>query len=507
MTEPLFDIAVGGASFAAGVLGSLVGLGGGIIITPLLVLGFGIDLRYAMGAALCSVIATSSGAAAAYLRDGVSNMKIGLFLCVATTVNAGYFKTLVAPLGNPVFRALWIATVFSNIGTLMQGVGAAWLMTSMTASPLLVGLVPACVFLPTFFAGIPGGVLADMFERRRITIVTQAGMMAAAAALGIFTLTGHISPVSLLWLTLCLGFFSALNLPAWQSQIQEMVPGSQVAAAISLNSMSFNSARSIGPALGGLLVAAKGPAVVFFLNAASFLGTVFVLVAWKRPPSRLPRRAVFKTLREGFVYAVSSPVMRAPLLRVSAFAFAASAVWAVLPLLARETLKTSAFGYGFLLGAFGLGSIVTGSLVPGLRDRWHPDRIAVPATALLALAFVCLGCFRSYPVALGALFAGGLAWVAVLIQFNVAVQVSVPEAMRGRALSFYLVFFQGSMGVGSAWNGWVATHVGISAALVLAAALLVAGLPLAAWLPLPKSGAPEEMLDGEAVRKATAING
>jgi MFS family permease len=208
-------------------------------------------------------------------------------------LRAGYFKTLVAPLASPVFRALWIATVFSNIGTLMHGVGAAWLMTSMTSSPLLVGLVPACIFLPTFFAGVLGGVLADIVERRRVLIATQTGMMLVAASLGVFTITGHISPATLLWLTLCLGFFSALNLPAWQSQIQEIVPRDQIAAAVSLNSMSFNSARSIGPAIGGLLVAATGPAFVFFLNAASFLGTVFVLlglplIAWFPLPKSTP---------------------------------------------------------------------------------------------------------------------------------------------------------------------------------------------------------------------------
>lgn len=414
-------------------------------------------------------------------------------------MKAGYFQTLVGPLGNPVFRALWIATVFSNMGTLMHGVGAAWLMTSMTTSPLLVGLVPACVFLPTFFAGIPGGVLADLVERRRILIVTQLGMMFAAGALGLFTISGHISPEILLILTFCLGFFSALNLPAWQSQIQEMVPASQVAAAVSLNSMSFNSARSIGPAIGGLLVAATGPAVVFFLNAASFLGTVFVLASWKRPPVERPRKAVFRTLREGIVFALFSPVMRAPLLRVSAFAFAASAIWAVLPLIAREGLKTGPMGYGLLLGAFGLGSIVTGGLVPGLRNRWHPDRIAGPATLLLSLVFICLGTVRSFPVVLCALFFGGMAWVAVLIQFNVAVQVSVPAAMRGRALSFYLVFFQGGMGIGSACNGWLATHVGIPHATVFAGLFLLLSLPLIAWFPLPKSASAEHLQTAEPV--------
>ncbi|MCX6971238.1 MAG: MFS transporter [Verrucomicrobia bacterium] len=409
-------------------------------------------------------------------------------------MKAGYFKTLIAPLANPVFRALWIATVFSNVGTLMHSVGAAWLMTSMTTSPLLVGLVPACIFLPTFFAGILGGVLADMVERRRILIVTQTAMMIGAATLGLITVTGHISPATLLWLTLCLGFFSALNLPAWQSQIQEMVSPGQIAAAVSLNSMSFNSARSIGPAIGGLLVAAKGPAVVFFLNAASFLGTVFVLAAWKRPPFQRQQKEVLKTLREGFDFAFFSPIMRAPLLRVSAFAFAASAIWAVLPLLARETLKTGPLGYGFLLGAFGLGSIITGGLVPGMRHRWHPDRIAAPAILLLSLSFICLGTIHRFPVALCALFTGGLAWVAVLIQFNVAVQVSVPAAMRGRALSFYLVFFQGSMGLGSAWNGWIATHVGISHALVFAGIILLLGLPLIVWFPLPRSSSTEDVL-------------
>jgi len=406
-------------------------------------------------------------------------------------VKAGYFQPLIRPLENPVFRALWIATVFSNVGTLMHSVGTAWLMTSMTTSPFLVGLVPACIFLPTFFAGIPGGVLADLVERRRILIVTQLGMMLAAGSLGIFTVSGHISPALLLSLTFCLGFFNALNLPAWQSQIQEMVPSDQVAAAVSLNSMSFNSARSIGPAIGGLLVAAAGPAVVFFLNAISFLGTVFVLVSWKRPPVERPNKAVFKALHEGFVYAFTSPIMRPPLLRVSAFAFAASVVWATLPLIARESLKTGPLGYGLLLGAFGLGSIVSGGLIPGLRTRWHSDRIIGLATSLFALVLFCLGTVQLFPVVFCALFLGGMAWVAVLIQFNVAVQVSVPAVLRGRALAFYLVFFQGSMGLGSAWNGWVALHVGIPQATVFAGLLLLLNLPLIAWFPLPKSASTE----------------
>jgi len=403
-------------------------------------------------------------------------------------VSNGYFHSLVAPLRVPIFRFLWIATVASNIGTLMHGVGAAWLMTSMTTSPFLVGLVPACIFLPTFFAGIWGGVLSDLVERRRILIVTQSGMMACAVAIGICAVLGAMSPGLLLGLTFCLGFFSAMNLPAWQSQIQEMVPADHVAAAVSLNSISFNAARSVGPAIGGLLVAAVGPASVFFINAASFLGTILVLLGWKRPPPPAKGKAVWKSLREGFSFVRHSRVMRAPLVRVSAFAFSASAVWAVLPLLAREELKIGPAGYGTLLSAFGAGSVAIAGFVPGLRRRHHPDRLIAPAIVLLSGVLVCLAVSHSYPLVLAALFAGGMAWVGVLVQFNVAVQLSAPEEIRGRALSFYLVFFQGSMGIGSAFHGWIATHLGIPAALVIAGLSLLAGIPLGFRLPLGKDG-------------------
>lgn len=396
----------------------------------------------------------------------------------------GTFSSLLEPLRSPIFRGLWLSTVFSNMGTLMQSVGAAWLMTSMTSSPMLVGLVPASVFLPTFLVGIWGGVLADVVERRRILIVTQTGMMLAALAMGVFTVSGQMSPGLLLSLLFTIGLLNALNLPAWQSQIQEIVPPTQVAAAVSLNSISFNSARTLGPALGGMIVAAAGPAAVFFANAVSFLGPVLVLVGWKRPAREKRSLDVWRSLREGFRFVATSPVMRAPLLRVSAFSFFASAVWAVLPLLARDDLKTGPLGYGLLVGAFGLGSITISGFIPALRHRFHPDRIVIPATLVLAVVLCLLGVVHHFPTALLCLFAGGAAWVAVLIQFNVAVQISVPEEFRGRALSFYLVFFQGSLGLGSAFNGWIATHLSIPHALIASGVLLAFGLPLAIWFPL-----------------------
>lgn len=399
-------------------------------------------------------------------------------------MRGGYFQSLVAPLKVPIFRSLWIAAVASNIGTLMHGVGAAWLMTSMTTSPLLVGLVPACIFLPTFFAGILGGVLSDLVERRKLLIVTQTGMMACALGIGICTLLGMMSPALLLSLTFCLGFFSAMNLPAWQSQIQEMVPASQVAAAVSLNSISFNSARSVGPALGGLLVAAAGPAPVFFINAASFLGTILVLLGWRRPPRKKCSQAVWSSFREGFAFVRHSPALRAPMFRVTAFAFCGSAVWALLPLLAKEGLGTGPAGYGIMLTAFGAGSVAIAGLVPGLRRRLHPDRLITPAIALLSGVFICLGLGGHYLFVLGALFVGGMAWVCVLVQFNVAVQLSSPEKFRGRAMAFYLMFFQGSLGLGSAFHGWLAKLVGIPNTLLTAGVFLLFGIPLILIFPL-----------------------
>jgi predicted MFS family arabinose efflux permease len=176
--------------------------------------------------------------------------------------------------------------------------------------------------------------------------------------------------------------------------------------------------------------------------------------------------------------------MRAPIVRVSAFAFSASAVWALLPLVAREELKAGPAGYGVLLAAFGAGSVAIAGLVPGLLRRHHPDTLIAPAIVVLAGVLVCLGFFRSYPIALAALFAGGIAWVGVLVQFNVAVQLSAPKELRGRALSFYLVFFQGSLGIGSAFHGWLARQIGIHQALVAAGLALLVGLPLILAFPL-----------------------
>lgn len=399
-------------------------------------------------------------------------------------MKTGYLGALTGPLRIGIFRSLWIATIFSNVGTLMHGVGAAWLMTTMTDSPFMVGLVPAAVMMPTFLVGLWGGVLADLFSRRLILVVTQSAMMLTALAQGLLTLGGEMSPWMLVGLTFIIGTASSLNLPAWQSQIQDIVPRDQVAAAVSLNSMSFNSARAVGPALGGLLVAAAGPASVFLLNALSYLGTVGVLLAWRPAPVARKRTAFLGAFVAGTAYVLRAREMWAPLVRVSVFGFGASVVWAVLPLLARDDLKLGAGGYGTMLAAFGCGSLLIGGLVPGLRRSLHPDALVNVAAIVLSLAVFLLATVHYYPVLLGVLFLGGFAWVGAMVQFNVAVQTSVPAEFRGRAMSFYLVCFQGSMGIGSAFHGWLASHVGLGPALIAGGFVILSGLLLQKLLPL-----------------------
>ena len=305
----------------------------------------------------------------------------------------------------------------------------------------LVGLVQTAATLPVVLVGLLAGALADLADRKSLLLWSQLWMSVMAATLGLLTLFGLTSPWVLLALTFCLGLGGAISLPTWQATVQDMVPKAWVASAVSLNSIAFNVARAIGPALGGFVVAMLGAAAAFFANAASFLAVVAAVVFWKRPPA-VPTRLsedVFGAIRAGFRYLLHAPRLQAPIIRAIAFNLCAAAVWPLLPLLARDVLKTSASGYGLLLAAFGLGSIVSAIALPRLRSRFALDRILAMGSVIGAVAFFGLS-LTVRPLVAGAfLFFAGAAWVGVLINFNVSVQTSVPDWVRGRALAFYLL--------------------------------------------------------------------
>ena len=398
-----------------------------------------------------------------------------------------------SPLRQPIFRALWIAAAASNVGTLMQNVGAAWLMTLLAASPLMVALVQTATSLPVFLLALPAGALADLVDRRRLLLFTQGWMLAAAAGLGVLTLLGATTPLVLLTLTFVLGLGVAMNAPAWQAIVPELVPRPDLPLAVALNSVGFNLARAIGPALGGLVVAAAGAGVVFLLNAASFLGVIAVLFYWERPPvnSLLPAERMMGAIRTGMRYVRHVPVLRSVLVRAGAFALFGTALLALLPLLARNELGLGSMGYGALLGAFGVGAILGAAGLPKIRKRISIGLLTQGATIVFAAAVIAVACLRKFSLVCGAMIFGGVAWLTLLSIFNTSIQVVVPSWVRGRALALYLLIFFGSMAGGGALWGTVAEFVGIPLTLLCTAVGLITGLFVTGRYPLM----PEKELD------------
>ena len=394
---------------------------------------------------------------------------------------------MTAPLRRRVFRALWIASVASNVGTWMQEVGAAWLMTTLTPSPLSVTLIQAGSSLPMFLLAIPSGALADIVDRRRMLIATQTWMLAAAATLGVVTLTGHVTPTALLLVTFAMGFGVALNGPAWQAVVSELVPRDELPAAVALNSVGFNLARAVGPALGGLIVAAAGPGATFLLNAVSFLGTVFVLYGWDRRPTSTPLAAerLAGAMRGGLRYVRYQPGLRAVMVRAGGFMFFAIGLMALLPLIARGELGRGPTGYGVMLGCLGFGAVTGAAVLSRVRQRVGAERLVQVGGVVFALCCVGIAHVRVFPAVCVLMWIAGNCWLMLLSSFHVAAQGSVAGWVLARALSIYLLAFSGSMALGSATWGALAARVGTPWSLTAAAAGLMLTTPILARFRLP----------------------
>src|SRR6202035_3752760 len=351
-----------------------------------------------------------------------------------------------SPLSQPVFRWLWIANLASNVGTWFQSVGASWLMTTLSRSTVEVALVQAATSLPMFLLALPAGALADVLDRRRLLLVTQTWMTLAAAGLGLLTLFGGVTPWTLLLFTFLLGLGAALNAPAWQAIVPELVPRAELPAAVALASVSFNIARAAGPALAGLIVAAAGPAATFLLNAVSFVGVLAVLYRWRRAGEEtvLPAERVLGAMRTGMRYVRHAPAVQAVIARGSAFILCGSSLWALLPVIASHDLHRGPTGYGILLGALGAGAVAGALALPRLQRDSSADSVVAAATLVFAGATLVLAYIRSFWLLAAAMLLAGGAWLSLLSSLNVAVQTVVPSWVRARALSVYmLVFFFG----------------------------------------------------------------
>ena len=383
-------------------------------------------------------------------------------------------NSALAPLREPLFRSLWIAAVISYTGTWMQNVGAGWLMTQLTMSPLMVSLVTAATTLPVFLVILPAGALADLVDRRRFLLITQSWMVVAAALLGILTLEHFVTPWTLLLFTFILGLGAVMNDPAWQAITPEIVCPENHAPAVALNSVGFNVARAIGPALGGLVIAAAGSGVAFLLNAASFFGVIFFLYRWKRPHvEQVATGRVRDAMLAGLRYVRGAPLVRSILIRTGAFSLAASSLPALLPILARPHGAT---GYGLLLGFFGLGALAGAAVLPRVRTRFSVDGLVALDILLFATMTAAAGRVQTFSWLCLVLFASGTAWIGILACLNIAAQTMCPSFLRARALSVYLLVLQGGMALGSAAWGALASRIGVPAALLCSAVALVGGL-------------------------------
>ncbi|HKK07335.1 MAG TPA: MFS transporter, partial [Gemmatimonadota bacterium] len=387
-----------------------------------------------------------------------------------------------APLRRPVFRSIMVADTISFMGTWVHQVAAAWLMTELAPSPLMVALVQAATGLSMFLVILPAGVLADVLDRRRVLLGAEVWMLAVAGVLGVLTLGGWTTPWVLLGLTLLLGFGDALAEPAWTAVIPELVPREELPAAIVLGGLGVNIAQAVGPALGGVIVAGAGAGAAFLLNAVSFLGLVVVVARWRRPheASELPAERLASAMRTGMRYVRHTPQMVSVLVRLGLFIVAGSALWALLPLIARTRMGLSAAGYGLVVTCFGAGAV--GAAVARRRLRVHlsVDLLVTASTGLYAAALAGLGLASRLPVFLAAAAVAGAAWLLLLSTYNTAAQTVLPSWVRARGMSVYVLVFFAGMTVGSVLWGAVAEHAGLTAAMVAAGVATAAGAALRA---------------------------
>ncbi|TKI07834.1 MFS transporter [Martelella alba] len=388
------------------------------------------------------------------------------------------------PLRQPVFRLLWIATVVSNVGSWMSDVGTSWTMLMLNADPLWVALVQAAGSLPMCLFALPSGVMADIIDRRRYLLFSQCWVFAVAAGLSLLAAAGQVTPEILLAAAFLLSTGAAMSSPPFQAIVPDLVDKSELPAAVALNSLGVNISRAIGPALGGGILSLAGPWAVFMLNALSVMGVGYVLYRWRTEPDarRLPPEHFFSAVRAGLRYVHAAPVLRNVLARAAAFFLFASAGWALLPLVARRELGLGPGGYGILLASIGIGAISGAMLLPRLRARLDPDRLTALASLLFALTMLALAYLRHFWLLTASEFFTGFAWIAVLSTLNIGAQRSAARWVKARALAVYLTVFFGSMTLGSAVWGQLASKVGISASLCSAAiAMMVAAVVALRW--------------------------
>ncbi len=391
-----------------------------------------------------------------------------------------------APFEHRAFALFWWASLASSFGSMIQTVGASWLMATIAPSPNQVALVQTANALPYFFLSLFAGALADTRDRRSIMLVSQVLALLASAALAVVAVAGGITPSLLLGLTFLIGCGAAMFAPAWQASIGDQVPRAQIAPAVMANAVGFNLARSVGPAIGGVIVAAIGAAAAFIVNAVSYIGIIATLLWWrpKRLPSDLPPEPLGAAMAAGLRYVSLSPHLLAILLRCALYTIPIAAVPALMPIVARDLLGGGAATFGILLGGFGVGAMLGALSSATLRHRLSSDTLLRILSALAFVAMIGIGQSRWASVTLLAHVLAGSVWTLAFANFNIAVQLSSPRWVTGRMLATYQTIAFASMALGSWWWGEFAHAMGLREALTTAGVASLVSLAAARWLPI-----------------------
>lgn len=394
------------------------------------------------------------------------------------------------PLRLPLFRNLLIADFASDVGAFMQSVGAAWLMTSLSSSPLQIALIQTASALPFFLLALPAGSIGDIVDRRKLILGTEFWMLSIAGLLVVATFAHFISPWLLLLLTFALSIGDALESPAWRAIFPELVSKEDLAPALVLNGIEFNLARAVGPALGGVVIAIAGVGTAFLLNVFSFLGVIVVIVQWKRPvvKKRLPAETFTGATAAAFRYVRYSPGIRRLLVRSAFVIFFASAFWALLPAVVKN-VSHSSLGYGLLLGFFGTGAVLGAVILDRLRKAYSVEAVVAAATGAFACVLAAAALLHNLWILSLFSFLGGVAWTIFMSVFNTLIQRLAPDWVRARVLAVYLFVFQGSMALGSVLWGVSAERATLEKALLVSAVGIAACLLLRLRFPLPEPSA------------------
>ncbi len=404
--------------------------------------------------------------------------------------------SLAAPLRHSVFRRIWLASLLSNLGLMIQAVGAAWAMTQMTSSADKVALVQTALMLPVMLISMPAGAIADMHDRRIVALVSLSISLCGATALTALSWFGLVTPPILLALCFVVGSGMALFGPAWQSSVSEQVPAETLPSAVALNGISYNIARSFGPAIGGVVVAAAGAVAAFAANAVLYLPLLVVLFLWRRvtAPSRLPRERLNRAMVSGVRYIANSPSIRIVLARTFVTGIFGGSVSALMPLVVRDLLHGGAQAYGIMLGAFGMGAVIGALNIGEVRKRMTGEAAVRTCALTMGGAIAAIALSREPVLTAAALVIAGAVWMLAVALFNIGVQLSAPRWVAGRSLAAFQASIAGGIAIGSWGWGRLTDAAGVETALLVSGGLMFLSPLIGLWLRMPRIGA----RDGEA---------